>query len=163
MTSERFDRAFRILMFLEDVKLTDNATDPGGLTKFGISQKAHPNLAIANLTESDAREIYSNEYWTPVHGEELPENLAIAVFCQGVNQGIGTATKNLQKALRVEVDGRIGPKTLAKAESMEEHYLIRLFLSESALSYIGLRGFEENGLGWMNRLFKIQYKILMAE
>jgi lysozyme family protein len=35
--------------------------DPGGMTKFGISHKAFPDLDIANLTLEQAKEIYRRE------------------------------------------------------------------------------------------------------
>ena len=37
--------------------------DPGGLTKFGISQRAYPTLDIAHLALADAEALYRRDYW----------------------------------------------------------------------------------------------------
>ena len=44
---------------------TDDPNDAGGATKYGISQRAYPNVDIRNLTEQQAREIYGilREKW----------------------------------------------------------------------------------------------------
>lgn len=64
-------------------------TDTGGLTKYGISQKAHPGLNIKNLTKEDASEIYHREYWRAIDADALPPNMRLAAFDSAVNQGVG--------------------------------------------------------------------------
>ena len=39
--------------------------DSGGVTKWGISQKAYPELDIVSLTLEDATEIYFRDYFSP--------------------------------------------------------------------------------------------------
>ena len=39
--------------------LVDDPTDPGGLTKFGISQRAYPKLNIRDLTADTAKALYT--------------------------------------------------------------------------------------------------------
>lgn len=46
--------------------LSDDKDDPGGLTKYGISQKHHPALNIPELTLDEAKELYRKEYWEPI-------------------------------------------------------------------------------------------------
>lgn len=43
--------------------LSENLLDPGGLTKFGISQRSYPFLDIRNLTVEQAVQIYYEDYW----------------------------------------------------------------------------------------------------
>ncbi len=38
-------------------------SDPGGMTKFGISKRAYPKLDIASLTRDEAVAIYYRDYW----------------------------------------------------------------------------------------------------
>lgn len=44
-------------------KVHNYAWDSGGLTKYGISQKNHPKVDVANLTEAEARKIWRDNYW----------------------------------------------------------------------------------------------------
>jgi lysozyme family protein len=104
-------------------------TDTGGLTKYGISQKAYPGLDIKNLTEADAKKIYLRDYWNPLKLDGFKDqNLANAVFDAGINQGIKTAAKMLQIALlrakeNLVVDGIIGPLTTGAANRMPAHFV----------------------------------------
>ncbi len=87
--------------------------DPGGTTKWGISHRAYPHLNIEELTKHEAMEIYKQDYWDEVSGDELPLGVDLMVYDAAVNQGIHTAKKMLQDALKVRADGVIGPITLS--------------------------------------------------
>ena len=100
---ENFDRCVRAVLS-EEGGLSDHQQDPGGLTKYGISQRAYPNLDIRRLTMDEAIELYRRDYWNPVHGTDLPASLALLVFDSAVNQGVGTAARLLQKAVGVAED-----------------------------------------------------------
>ena len=70
----------------------------GSWTKWGIRQKAHPDVDVPNLTLEDALHIYQNEYWdwykskTPVLDlDNSPTDYAIVVFDSGVNLGVNRA------------------------------------------------------------------------
>ncbi len=101
---ENFDRCVRAVLS-EEGGLSDHPQDPGGLTKYGISRRAYPDLDIRRLTMDDVIEIYRRDYWNPVHGTDLPASLALLVFDAAVNQGVGTAVRLLQKTLGVKEDG----------------------------------------------------------
>jgi lysozyme family protein len=96
-------------------KLISDPHDPGGLTKYGISAKANPDLDVRNLTRIQAEEIYRARYWVPLHGDEMPGPLALVLFDAAVNVGIDPAIQMLQIALGVRNDGILGPETLAAA------------------------------------------------
>lgn len=82
-------------------------TDQGGVTKYGISKNANPDVDVENLTVEQATEIYKKRYWDvyvalkPISAnlDNLPVALAVAVFDAGVNCGVGRAIKWLGKAL----------------------------------------------------------------
>ena len=121
--------------------ISDDPDDRGGLTKYGISQKAFPDLEIRDLTEEMARSIYYRDYWEPLglgkiwtHYDESRHSSANAyadlivhnVFFFGVNAGVRKAARYLQVAhncVRRESDpgliedGIVGPKTLAGVNS----------------------------------------------
>jgi len=77
---------------------SNNPSDPGGETKYGISKRAHPDVDIKNLTLDDAKEIYRKEYWDATGCGNLPEPLDMVVFDTAVNMGTGRANVLLADA-----------------------------------------------------------------
>lgn len=151
--NSNFDTAFDVLMKVEG-GLVDDPRDIGGLTKFGISKKAYPNLDIESLTLEQAKEIYKKDYWDKCRCDELPPSFDIAVFDTAVNMGCVKAVILLQKAIREKVDGVIGPKTLETVNKAGQDELRRLLLYrlfEYSLSY----GYVHYKNGWFDRLLTI--------
>ena len=98
--------------------------DPGGETNFGIAKRSHPEVDIANLDEQGAKDIYKVHYWYKNRVDEMPDQLKHIYFDMCVNQGRGRAVKILQRAAvakgaDIEVDGGLGPKTLAAVSNVE--------------------------------------------
>ena len=106
------DLVDRIIAREGGAKITNDPNDPGGLTKYGISQRSHPNLDIANLTYEQAKDIYIQEYFMKPNLQLLPTMLQEPVMDCCVHSGPQTAIKLLQKILAVAQDGIIGPNTL---------------------------------------------------
>jgi len=133
-------------------------TDSGGLTKYGISQRAFPDLDIATLEYEDVERLYLERYWIPMGCDILPEKWDLAVFDCAVNQGCGAATRLMQEALGAEVDGEIGPVT---REAMRRASLrvLPLFLVLRLGRYQQTKGYEKYGRGWVNRLKKLSREI----
>jgi len=97
-------------------KLVDHPDDPGGLTNFGISKKAYPDLDIRNLTQDDAMDIYYKDYWLRYKIDKLPLNIQKIVFDGCVNMG-GGMIRVLQltvnrKGGKLKLDGKIGKNTI---------------------------------------------------
>jgi len=132
--------------------LVDNPADPGGLTKFGISQRSYPSEDIRNLTLERAQEIYQRDYWAPLKADQLPNALALCLFDMAVNAGVGQAVRTLQKAIEVHVDGIMGPGTLGKALSLPEKILVAYMQAERVLFLVSLPTFKEFGRGWTRRV-----------
>lgn len=109
--------------------------DPGGETNFGISKKAYPATDIKNLTVDEAKAIYHRDFWMPCHCDDLPTAFAISVFDCAVNQGASKARRILQMVLGVEVDGNIGPDTLAAA-AKATHVQVKKYLAERLAEYM---------------------------
>jgi len=96
-----------------DFVMSENVKgDRGGLTKFGIDHRSHPDVDIENLTLEQAKEIYRTEYWLKGLCDKMPWPVSFAHFDACVNTGIGQAAKFLQRAIGADADGAIGPKTL---------------------------------------------------
>jgi lysozyme family protein len=131
---------------------SNDKNDPGGATKFGISQRSYPNVDIKNLTIDQAKAILRADYWDAVCGDELPDPLSHLVFDAAVNQGVHVAKCLMQEALGVKVDGVIGKVTLAAARGSTNKECAK-FMSLRAMRYIGTKNFDIYGKGWFNRLF----------
>ena len=120
-----FDKAFELLMVNEVNGMPDggyvyNPADPGGETKYGISNRAYPNVDIAELTEDDAKAVYQRDYWDAHHCGDMPWAIGWVFFDCAVNHGAHEAIKWLQGALSLPVDGVLGPHTLAAATAVSQ-------------------------------------------
>ena len=116
---DKFDKAMEFTLRWEG-GLSDHSSDPGGLTNFGIAQRSHPDVDIRNLTEEGAKEIYREDYWDKIHGDDLAPAVALAVMDYAVNSGTSRSAKTLQKVVGAGQDGAIGPNTLKKVAAAVE-------------------------------------------
>lgn len=157
MTSANFQRAIPILLE-EEGGLVDDPNDPGGLTKYGISQRSYPGEDIRALTPEAAATIYARDYWPASGAEQLPWPLCLFVFDHGVNAGSVAAIKCLQRAAHVPDDGRLGPQTLAAVQRANLRQLCRQFNVERCRYYMSLAGFARFGLGWIGRVASVALK-----
>jgi lysozyme family protein len=99
------------------VGYVNNPADPGGETKFGIAQKANPQVSIKTLTLEQAKNIYYNGYWLSGHCDKIATPLSAIHFDTVVNSGMMQAIKFLQTALGLTADGIWGPATMNAATS----------------------------------------------
>ncbi len=143
----------------------DNPADPGGATRFGISQRDYPKLDIAALTRAQATAIYFRDWWQRYRYGELPGTVAAKVFDLAVNIGPEHAVRCLQRALRackrrVSEDGALGRTTLAAVAAASPAELLAALRSEAAGYYRALAASkrrEEAGEfleGWLNRAYE---------
>lgn len=137
--------------------------DPGGETKFGISQRAYPDVDIAGITFDAAVDIYYADYWFPARCHELPPGLAAFVFDSHVNHGLRPAIRLLQNALGVDADGLIGPLSLKAAHRADSAAALIDALSHRARYYHLITVNRETNSrfirGWFRRLFLLQQYI----
>ncbi|RMF77894.1 MAG: hypothetical protein D6744_10775, partial [Planctomycetota bacterium] len=129
--------------------------DPGGETKFGISRRAYPDVNIADLTESQAAEIYRRDYWDKVRGDELPDPVAHCVFDCAVNQGVSRAIKWMQEVAGTAADGIIGPQTLAAVRVVEPARFVSRYQVRRLRHYTSLRHWAHFGGGWSIRAVRV--------
>lgn len=164
--STSFDRAFEYTMQWEtggdkDGALTDDPDDPGGLTRWGISKRSHPNVDIKNLDEQAAKIIYAMEYWGGINGNEVAkksERVAIKLFDMAVNLGQYRASRMFQQALnqssrvepKLDEDGRIGNGTLRAIDLVPETFLLE-FMTILLEQYYERIGNEKFLKGWLRR------------
>ncbi len=137
-------------------KVVNVPNDPGGLTKYGISKRAYPNLDIANLTEEEAKAIYKRDYWDRIKGD-LIEDQAVAenIFDTAVNMGVRTASRLVQLTVDVTPDGIIGKETLKAINKADAKSFLTEFTLAKIARYAHLcnknKSLSKFLLGWINR------------
>jgi lysozyme family protein len=155
---DRFARCETLVLIDEGgSRFTNSPKDRGGPTRWGVSLAAltdwrgHPCTAddVAQLLEPEARAIYRAKYWPP--GDQLPAGVDYMLFDAAVNCGRSKAAKFLQTALKVTVDGAIGPATLAAVAASDPVGLIEPMRAARAAYYRGLDDFPTWGNGWLKR------------
>jgi lysozyme family protein len=99
-------------------------------TNGGITALDMPGADIEHLTVDQKVAYYLEHYWKPLYSSIAPQAVASKLFDMGVLFGVGTAVKNLQVSLDLEMDGIFGPNTLARVNAANESLLLQNFKSE---------------------------------
>ena len=132
--------------------------DPGGLTNFGISQRAYPHLDIRKLTRDGAVMLYRTDWWR--YDTIRSQRIANKLLDQEVNFGQGGGTKILQAALQyfrmaVDADGVLGPHTLSAVNGVPPDELFKELAARAALAHckdaIANPKLLPDLLGWLRR------------
>ena len=147
----KFDDAFKRLIGHEG-GLSDDPNDPGGLTKYGISQRSYPNVDIKALTLDDAKAIYKRDYWNAVQMEHLPEGIRFDLFDMAVNSGVSQAVKMLQRAVGAGEDGKLGPVTIAAVRDLSDAQVVARFNGARLMFMTNLMTWQHFGKGWARRI-----------
>lgn len=138
----------------------DDPDDTGGRTCMGVLQrvydgyrrgKGQPTQDVWRIADSEITEIYHRQYWAPMRGGELPDGIDLHTVDMGVNAGIGTGARILQRALGVSVDGHIGSVTLSAAREANPADLLARITVERDKYYRQCRTFWKHGKSWLAR------------
>jgi len=169
--NKNFDIAFKMVLTFEG-GLVNDPDDPGGISKYGLSQRAYPNLNIAELTIEQAKEIYFTDYWIKGKCHKLPDGIDIYHFDTCVNVGIRRANKFLQLAINkssktgyIKVDGIIGPKTLGMLATIPNYKVLTEYACIRNDYYVRLasrKNLRKFLSGWIRRSTKA-FGICMAK
>ena len=162
-----FDQSVALVL-LHEGGFVQHPRDPGGATKFGITREtlAQARGAFASiedvrrLTRDEAASIYRRFYWNAVRADELPVGLGLALFDLAVNSGPTRAVKMLQKALRIDQDGLIGPLTLKAAADAHTPDTIRRLTRERLGFLARLATWSVFGRGWRRRVLAVEQEAL---
>jgi lysozyme family protein len=111
--------------------------DRGGLTRFGITAKWHPDLAASGFFETNreealaiAEEVYANESIPHLDRSKVNRTaVAVALLSFAVVEGAATSVMILQRVLNhlgfpLVVDGSAGPKTLQAINAADPWALV---------------------------------------
>ena len=132
--------------------LVNHPQDPGGVTKFGLSQRSYPDLDIRALTREAAQALYQRDYWGPIQGDDLPAGLDLVMLDHAVNAGPARAIRVLQNLVGVPEDGLLGPVTLAGIARAHPADLITAFSDRRLAFYRDLPTWKHFGAGWTRRV-----------
>jgi len=130
--------------------------DPGGETNYGITKANYPDINIKNLTRDQAINIYWLDYWDKMNLQGIDnELLLLQIFDMGVNAGIRTAIKIIQRLVGANPDGICGPLTKNLINGSNQN-LLELYKTERKKYYSALvrRDVKLNRFlqGWFNRV-----------
>jgi lysozyme family protein len=148
---------------------SNHPDDHGGATNFGVTQKTldqwndtYPELeyplGVENLSQDQAETIYRTNYWK-WDGVSDPA-IAIKLFDIGVNAGVYTAVRLLQRALcavdkPVAVDGHLGPRTLAATNTSDPGALLGQICTQHGAYYYAICARDQRQTvflkGWLKR------------
>jgi len=157
-----FERALAHVLEMEG-GFSDDAYDPGGPTNRGITLAVYASwkgvAADAGLKEAlkripyeEVRAIYAARYWTPAGCAELAPALAFFHFDAAVNHGVTGAIRLLQRAVATDVDGEIGPLTLAAIARLPLEDALNAYADARRERYRALPHFWRFGRGWLARV-----------
>jgi lysozyme family protein len=138
--------------------------DPGGATRWGISQRAHPDVDVPTLSMREAMDIARTLYWGPVHAEQLDPDLRWHVFDTAFNAGVKQAGILLQRSINLcrqakgqttflKEDGIVGPATLTAVSLHDGAKLARVFRAYRVEHYLTLAEIRSPQFihGWLRR------------
>lgn len=144
--------------------IVNDPNDLGRLSKYGISQRAYPDLDIKNLTFDQAMEVLEKDYWNKYNiGAISNQGVANIVMLITINMSPSSAATIVQKAVnryfrsdRLVIDGVMGSKTIEAINSCSDPIVFRdcLRLQECQYYYDlvhKLPGQITNLHGWIGR------------
>lgn len=143
----------------------DHHDDPGGATRYGITQKTLSEWRgklvskddVRNLDQDEARDIYRRRYvLDPGYHQIGDDHLAALLVDSGVQHGPRRATMWLQEAVGAVPDGVIGPQTLSALRRHRPRDVYLEVLARRAEFYGEIisenRSYASFALGWARRI-----------
>lgn len=151
-------------LLIHEGGFVNHPADPGGMTNLGVTKKVWEEWVghdvdertMRNLTPEIVGPMYKAKYWDRVKGDDLPTGVDYVVFDAAVNSGPGRAVKWLQACVGVEVDGGIGPKTLAAVNAFDANQLIEDYAKRRLSFMMDLPAWGVFGKGWGRRVAEVQ-------
>ena len=144
---------------------TNDPRDPGGPTNWGITifdarkyWKSNATAAdVKAMPKSVAEAIYWPHYAIPLCYDDLPAGPDYAALDYGINSGVSRAAKVMQRLVGMNnVDGNIGPATLAAIGRRDPEALVNAICDERMEFLRSLKTFPVFGNGWTRRVSEVR-------
>ena len=150
--------------------------DRGGPTKYGVilsvwQEHGHDKDGdgdidaedIKKLGEDDARYIAKKIFWDYFLADFiLNESVAQFIVDWGYNSGRKTVAKIVQRLVKVEVDGLVGPRTLTAINAADQEWLFNQLKIERKVFLNSIIKRRPDQIvfydGWMNRVNSFQFR-----
>ena len=119
--------------------------------------------AIEHVPCATVRALYLADFWNRSRCDALPPGIDLMVFDHAVNAGSDRAGRALQLAAghkRDDIDGAIGPDTLARVALAERLTLLDALAAMQRTGYRQMAAFGLFGEGWLARLDRRRAKAL---
>ena len=138
---------------------SNHKNDLGGETYMGLSSRFLKSIGMSldNLTERDVIRIYYEHFWLKLRLDDVQSSaLQSNLFDMGVNAGVGTATRLIQRACNIlgsslKEDGIMGPHTLHSINEHNELVLNNLYTALRQDYYTRLANKRTFLRGWLRR------------
>ncbi len=161
--SARFEQCIPLLLASEG-GYTNHPADNGGPTNWGITIHDARAYWRSNATAADvrampvevAKQIFHDKYWNALWCNQLPAGVDYLVFDTGVLSGNSRAAKFLQEIVQTDIDGEIGPITVAATLEADPHDLIREYSDVRLATYKTFDDWPTFGNGWTNRIVAVE-------
>lgn len=155
-------------VFSEEGGYVDDVDDPGGATNLGVTiatlsaweGRKVSKSEVKALTKAKATEIYHENYWNKIFGDDLPAGVDYAVMDFSINSGPARAVKFLQRVVGAVEDGVMGAKTLAAVRKMAVDKIINALCDDRAAWLKTLTTFKKFGKGWTSRVSRVRSRAL---
>lgn len=158
-----FDKALAAVLHHEG-GFVNHPSDPGGMTNLGCTKAVweewvgHPvdEKKMRALTPADVAPLYKRKYWDKIKGDELPDGIDYVVFDAAINSGPGRAVKWLQGCVGADMDGALGPKTLALVVAADQKELVEDYAKRRLSFLTDLPTWSTFGKGWGRRVSEVE-------
>jgi lysozyme family protein len=156
----------------EEGGFSDNPSDPRLATNHGITLARlrrflrDPGLGpddVRHVPCATVRALYLADFWNRARCEALPPGIDLMVFDHSVNAGPDRSGRALQLACgqkRADIDGAVGPDTVARAALADTLTLVDALTAMQRTSYRQMAAFSLFGDGWLARLDRRRIKAL---
>lgn len=157
--SDRFEKCLKLILKFEG-GLDDDPRDPGGRTAYGILQREYNPYRrelgkavqdVFKISPAEVADIYRRKYWDAMHCDELALGVDFSVADYAINSGHAQCTRDIQRLLKLPVDGDFGPQTLAALKKAHPVTFVPALYERRMILLRSLSHWSVFGRGWTTR------------